>query len=373
MRLHSGVYRPVGSAGRLRGPAPLARAMMAAGECGLVFFLGMQVLGDGLVPTLAGMLLAFLAAPLYLTLWLWIDRHDPEPVWALTAALAWGAGVATLVASLLNSVAAQSVNVLLGHGGSSLAAIFSAPLVEEGLKGLGIVLLLLFVRSEFDGVLDGIVYAGMIGLGFAAVENVEYYARAFQTQGIHGLAVTFYVRGMLTPFVHALFTSMTGIGCGLARNAHTQRQRMLYPLAGFCAAALLHALHNLSASLGLFPSYYLLVELPLFAALIGYAVLCNAKEARMIEQELQPELNTGLLTPQLIRLASSFWARSFWVGGAQASAARQEARRELLQCMVRLAYCCYHSAQGEDATGAAAASEQAAWYRGRIAWLKSRV
>jgi RsiW-degrading membrane proteinase PrsW (M82 family) len=33
-------------------------------------------------------------------------------------------------------------------------------------------------RFAFDGVLDGLVYAGMVGLGFAFTENILYYSRA---------------------------------------------------------------------------------------------------------------------------------------------------------------------------------------------------
>ena len=40
-------------------------------------------------------------------------------------------------------------------------------------------LLLFFRRHELDGILDGIVYAGMVGIGFAFTENILYLASAY--------------------------------------------------------------------------------------------------------------------------------------------------------------------------------------------------
>ncbi len=57
----------------------------------------------------------------------------------------------------------------------------SAPIVEEGAKGLFLVGLLIFRRRELDGVVDGIVYAGLTAAGFAFTENILYLGRALLT------------------------------------------------------------------------------------------------------------------------------------------------------------------------------------------------
>ena len=57
------------------------------------------------------------------------------------------------------------------YGGS-----LSAPFVEEIVKAAVLYAIYRWRRHEFDGVLDGIVYAGMVGLGFAFTETVLYYA-----------------------------------------------------------------------------------------------------------------------------------------------------------------------------------------------------
>src|SRR5205809_319359 len=94
-------------------------------------------------------------------------------------------------------------------------ALLPLPVVVWALRWL------LFRRREFDGVVDGIVLAGLSGLGFAFTENVLYFGRAFLagqeqslTTGFFAVGFTFVLRGVLSPFAHPLFTAMTGIGLG---------------------------------------------------------------------------------------------------------------------------------------------------------------
>ena len=58
-----------------------------------------------------------------------------------------------------------------------------APIVEEAVKGAFLVGLLIFRRREFDGIVDGIVYAGLVAAGFAFTENILYFGRAFTEDG----------------------------------------------------------------------------------------------------------------------------------------------------------------------------------------------
>ncbi len=126
-----------------------------------------------------------------------------------------GATVSVIVAGTINSIVAVAVS-------EAAAAVVSAPVVEELMKGLGIYMALR--RREIDGVSDGLVYAGWVGLGFAAVENVQYFLVA-SDDGT--LAATFVVRGLLTPFAHPLFTAWIGLAIGLAVG----RSRPVFPRA----------------------------------------------------------------------------------------------------------------------------------------------
>ena len=105
-------------------------------------------------------------------------------------------------------------------------------------------------RREFDGVVDGIVYAGLAGVGFAFTENVLYLGRALQDNGTAGLAVTFVLRGVFGPFAHPMFTMATGIGLGVAATTRRRWLRVVAPLVGWLCAVALHAMWNLSAVAG---------------------------------------------------------------------------------------------------------------------------
>ena len=95
-------------------------------------------------------------------------------------------------------------------------------MVEETLKGTAVLLILVFRRREFDGIVDGMVYAGICAAGFAFAENVLYLGRAFSEGGCHGLAAVFLLRGVVGPFAHPLFTLCTGIGLGVAATTRSR-------------------------------------------------------------------------------------------------------------------------------------------------------
>ncbi len=127
-----------------------------------------------------------------------------------------------------------------GSGGDR-SAVFVAPPVEEFAKGSVILLLALVRRKEFDGIIDGLVYAGMVGVGFAFTENILYYGRIFRQlseevgsdEGLRGAFVLFVIRGLISPFAHPLFTSFTAIGIGIAVRHRSTIVRFLAPVVGY--------------------------------------------------------------------------------------------------------------------------------------------
>ena len=46
------------------------------------------------------------------------------------------------------------------------------------MKGMAVFGVFFFLKREFDGVVDGVIYATFAALGFAATENIIYYANA---------------------------------------------------------------------------------------------------------------------------------------------------------------------------------------------------
>ena len=67
--------------------------------------------------------------------------------------------------------------------GEFVARVVSAPFVEEAMKGLAVLYVFRRRREHLDGVTDGIVYALFVGLGFAVVENIQYYVAAIEEGG----------------------------------------------------------------------------------------------------------------------------------------------------------------------------------------------
>ena len=173
--------------------------------------------GHGAAPFALALPLALLPVPLLVALVLWMDRLEPEPRRSLAFAFGWGAGIAALTALIVNTANLEYVTMpaLGATTGQYVAATFGAPVVEETLKGAVLIVLLRRRRAEFDGPADGVIYAAMVGLGFAMIENVGYYVNALITPehgGIELLGYTFVLRGLVSPLLHPIFTSMTGLG-----------------------------------------------------------------------------------------------------------------------------------------------------------------
>jgi protease PrsW len=287
--------------------------------------------GDGPVPFMVALPLALLPVPLLIALVLWVDRLEPEPRAMLAFAFGWGAGIAALFALLINTAGLVYITQpdLGSSAGEFVSSTFGAPFVEETLKGAVLVGLLWRRRQEFDGPTDGIIYAAMVGLGFAMIENVGYYVNALVTPthgGVALLGFTFVVRGVLAPFLHPLFTSMTGIGvaCAAARPA-------LRPgpvIAGWVIAMCLHGTWNGLSALGA-PGLAFGYAIMFCVAVAVMAVLVRDRRAliRLIRRYLPPYAPTGLVTDDDVAMLSSLrgrrrarnWARAS--GGLAASAA----------------------------------------------------
>ncbi|MDX6321702.1 MAG: protease PrsW [Propionibacteriaceae bacterium] len=263
-------------------------------------------LGTEAVP-IATKYAAITAIPLSL-LFLWADRFRPQRVWVWLMTFGWGACVATFVSAQVNSWAAGHLSII-GDGdpaSGARAAIYVAPFVEEAAKGTVLFWLAILMRYQWVSRLSGIVLAGLSGAAFAFVENILYYGRAYryaaQTFGevppLEALQSLFVLRGLLTFFGHPLFTAMTGIGLAVALRSKSKVVRVVAPLAGYCAAVLLHMVFNTTAS---FVSgqqllfVYLAVALPLVIGMAIFIVRQLFREGRLIRERLTDYVRLGWL------------------------------------------------------------------------------
>ena len=275
--------------------------------------------------------------------YLWLDRYEPEPRMLLAAGLLWGGFVATAAALLVQGIG----GFVVGFSDRESLSIV-APVTEEASKGLFLLLLLWWRRAELDGILDGIVYAGMVGVGFAFVENILYLAAAYNGTdgagpgGTSALTSTFVVRCLFSPFAHPLFTTFTGIGVGIAVNSRSSLVRVVAPLAGYALAVTAHATWNTSAVYGFgnFIGVYLLLMAPGFLLVLGLAVWARRSERRMLTTALGDAARRGLIPATDIgwvvdlgaRRASRRHARAY--GGP----AGERAMRDYQQAAIELGF-----------------------------------
>ncbi len=289
---------------------------------------------------------AFALPPLVIYLWVpWIvDRYDPEPWWCLLLALSWGGIAACGFSALINTAVHITGSVVGGAAfGDVLGACVSAPIVEEFFKGLAVFGMFFFMRRQFDGVVDGVIYATFAALGFAAVENIIYYSNAAREEAVLGhagvLAGTVVVRGILGPWGHPLYTSMTGLGFGIARETNKTWLKWLAPLGGYLFAAFLHSTWNTAATLS---NQLVLLMLPLwFLFVLAFFILVIwlvKRKGKIIRDHLRDEVLMGNLTPWELALITSPIGRikaTFNYGGS--------AGRKFIDAAARLALSKWHT------------------------------
>lgn len=312
--------------------------------------IGIMFLSLGIVPAVVASVIAFTPAALYILPLMLLDRYDPEPFWLLALSFAWGALVAVLVSIFVNTI--FGVAVYMGTGSPGLAdlasAVISAPVIEEASKGIGLLVLLLFFRKYFDDILDGIVYGGVIALGFATVENVLYYGnglnQAYYQHGITSEALwsflfLFTLRGILSPWAHVTFTSMTGIGTGIARESHNTLVKLAMPVLGYIIAVVLHGIWNgmgigitiLLLGVGLdqpcqaiglggeniglcgFFTGYVLLEIPLFLIFIAFSFFVMRRQRKILDDMLALDIARGLIPKEHATKAASAIKSTGWL------------------------------------------------------------
>jgi len=286
-------------------------AMLIASFLGLLVLIVIGI-ETGPVALLLGFVAATIPVPLYLVLVLWIDRYEAEPLWMLATAFFWGALVATFFAFLLNTTSEGVVGALSNaSAGQAFAAVISAPIVEESGKALILFIFFFAKKDEFDGVVDGIVYASVTALGFAMTENILYYGKA-AAAGSGQLTLIFVIRGFFAPFSHPLFTSMTGIGLGLARQSRNMAVKVLTPIIGLLTAIFMHSIWNGSAVFGGGPVFlltYIVVMVPAFLIMLIVIAFALRREGQVVRQFLAPDLNCGTLTRQEYDQVGSVFGR----------------------------------------------------------------
>jgi RsiW-degrading membrane proteinase PrsW (M82 family) len=238
---------------------------------------------------------------------LWLDRNEPEPAWLLFRSFLWGAGIATIISGVVNSA-------VTAVAGPDAAVLVSAPVVEEAAKGFALLWLLRRHREHLNSRLDAAIYALFIGLGFALVENVDYYWLALQEGGLATLAGVALLRGVAFPFVHPLCTLSTALGV-VAGVRHRGMGRWMLPLLGYLGAVVLHSLGNSGAG----PLLYLPGGVPLFIWVARRVSRASRREGELVRNALLSAIASGGLPPSLANgaLISKWTGLGEWIAAAR--------------------------------------------------------
>lgn len=326
--------------------------------------IGAQIGADAL--PLAGVL-ALVPLALVMLAVRWVDRWEPEPWQALAVAFGWGASVSVLVALVLNT-GVMLVMVAAGSTGTAAqvwGATAVAPVVEEGIKALGVLLIFLVWRRSFNGPVDGLVYAATVAAGFAFVENILYFGSTMAaTAGTDGggdaVVAVFMMRGLMSPFAHLLFTACTGLALGTAAERSRFAWLWAFPV-GLVFAIVLHGLWNGSTFVGDgtgFITLYILFQVPLFLCTVGLAFWLRRREARVVRERLSEYAAALWFAPAEVTMLSSLRARRqarAWAAGRGGREAKQ-AMAHFQVVATRLAYL-RHRAQTRRADLRAARDE----------------
>lgn len=300
--------------------------------------------------TLAAVIPAFL----YTRLVLRLDRYEREPRSTVLACFFWGALFATFGAGILNAAGYGLAGAAIGPDeADAITATFVAPLVEETLKGLALLVLVIIFRDEFDNTLDGLIYGALVGLGFAMTENIFYFSMAFIEEGALGFGVLVGIRTITGMFGHAMWTGLTGAAIGWGRSRHGKGvARFVVPILGWCGAVLQHGLWNgLLSYGGNAVAFFTAVGFMLLGLVLCLVIwrLSLRREQQVIAQYLGDEVTRGVLTEQEYTTLTNEKARRRALKDARKHGGRRSKRLQqaFFQAAAELAFRKYHLANGE--------------------------
>ena len=260
-------------------------------------------------------------AAIYVSILWWLDRYEKEPWWLMASTFLWGA-IPAIVLACVSQLVMIVPMVMIGLGepsslmdlkpGEPVPAIMAwivavvAPLTEETLKAFPLFFIFFVFRREFDGLMDGLLYGALVGFGFAMTENFFYIFGTGTAKGLEAELGVFFARTILFGMMHALWSSMFGVGLAIARYSRSRLWTFLAPCGGLALGMLMHGTHNFSAIMaspgGEAAAVWIIIMFTSYGVgcltWIVLVVVAGRHEAKMIRKELEEEVATGILTDE---------------------------------------------------------------------------
>lgn len=323
-------------------PLPIFESVVAGAGAALML---VGVLGflqaSGPIVTVFIAILCIVPLAIVVSVLLFIDRFEPEPLGMKLAALAWGGGVSIFFGIMGNEYVQYSVTEQTGDEvqGMIFSVVVGAPVVEELLKGLGVLVIVWARRTHISSAIDGLVYAGFAACGFLVVEDFTYFVRAVLTEG--DLGQMFFQRVVMGVFGHVMYTSCMGWATGWAvTRARSAAAGCGAVALGWFTGMLLHATWNGTAVLSggddeLFDTFYIFIHVPLFLLWFLFIALAMKRERRDAAAGLMPYVAQGWIVPSEIQMVCD--PRSRRAALAWASNGGPLAKKAMKQFMYALA------------------------------------
>ena len=323
-------------------PLPIFESVVAGAGAALML---VGVLGflqaSGPIVTVFLAILCIVPLAIVVSVLLFIDRFELEPLGMKLAALAWGGGVSIFFGIMGNEFVQYSVTEQTGDEvqGMIFSVVVGAPVVEELLKGLGVLVIVWARRTHISSAIDGLVYAGFAACGFLVVEDFTYFVRAVLTDG--DLGQMFFQRVVMGVFGHVMYTSCMGWATGWAvTRARSAAAGCGAVALGWFTGMLLHATWNGTAVLSggddeLFDTFYIFIHVPLFLLWFLFIALAMKRERRDAAAGLMPYVAQGWIVPSEIQMVCD--PRSRRAALAWASNGGPLAKKAMKQFMYALA------------------------------------
>jgi RsiW-degrading membrane proteinase PrsW (M82 family) len=199
------------------------------------------------------------------------DKHEPEPVGLLIISFIYG---------ILSVLITIGISIPL----NSLVTINEASISDQAIHAFGIVAFVeefskfIFVRGilyrnkNFNEPFDGIVYAVMVGMGFATLENIYYV--------LNSGGATAILRMFTAVPAHALFAVLMGYFLGKAKFEH--KKEGFYSFVALFVATLFHGVYDYFLFITFVPGIWILA---FFSLAIAFFL---SKKAMEIHEEASP-------------------------------------------------------------------------------------
>lgn len=319
--------------------APLGVLIALGTLAGLLIILLTAINPTG---TAIGFVLSSIAMTVVVLAYLWLDRFEPEPPRLLVFAFLWGTSAAVVISAVLQLFLEVWLNPALGtgEGVSPVTLVLGAPLTEEAAKGLFLLIMMTGARrNEMNSLTDCLVYAGLVGAGFAWLEDILYIANG---ESLADSLVTAALRLIMAPFAHSLFTTVFALGVWFALHRREAAARVGFILLGYAGAVLLHAMWNGSSLLGVgaYFGLYVLWMMPIFGLAIALAITSRRREQQIVGAKLPGMVAAGVVTPGEAMWLGSLSARKLAIAEANRFGGRQAAAsvKKFAHQVVKLAF-----------------------------------